>query len=108
MYIRDAYAAAHPDYSLKLRIVNTQAWQNLFCNIMFLRLKQKEIAPAMCLTSLSSALWDDKEEYDKKATELTAAFIKKFSKYADYANDEILAGAPHVEITTYFLRNRLK
>ncbi|WP_347159277.1 phosphoenolpyruvate carboxykinase (ATP) [Pontibacter chitinilyticus] len=37
LYVRDAYAGAHPDYRLNLRVVNTQAWQNLFCNNMFLR-----------------------------------------------------------------------
>ncbi|WP_242928059.1 phosphoenolpyruvate carboxykinase (ATP) [Pontibacter vulgaris] len=44
LYVRDAYAGAHPDYRLNLRIVNTQAWQNLFCNNMFLRLTEEEIA----------------------------------------------------------------
>lgn len=44
LYVRDAYAGAHPDYRLNLRIVNTQAWQNLFCHNMFLRLSKEEIA----------------------------------------------------------------
>ncbi|MDX5348197.1 MAG: phosphoenolpyruvate carboxykinase (ATP) [Hymenobacteraceae bacterium] len=43
LYVRDAYAGAHPDYRLNLRVVNTQAWQNLFCNNMFLRLTDEEI-----------------------------------------------------------------
>ncbi|WP_266205684.1 phosphoenolpyruvate carboxykinase (ATP) [Pontibacter kalidii] len=43
LYVRDAYAGAHPDYRLNLRIVNTQAWQNLFCNNMFLRLTKEEL-----------------------------------------------------------------
>ena len=37
LYVREAYAGANPDYQLKLRIVNEQAWHNLFCNNMFLR-----------------------------------------------------------------------
>ncbi|MBD2767843.1 phosphoenolpyruvate carboxykinase (ATP) [Hymenobacter sp. BT664] len=37
LYVREAYAGAHPDYQLKLRIVNEQAWHNLFCYNMFLR-----------------------------------------------------------------------
>lgn len=43
LYVRDAYAGAHPDYRLDLRVVNTQAWQNLFCHNMFLRLTPEEL-----------------------------------------------------------------
>lgn len=43
IYVRDAYAGADPNYRLDLRIVNTQAWQNLFCNNMFLRPTEEEI-----------------------------------------------------------------
>ncbi|GAA4385628.1 phosphoenolpyruvate carboxykinase (ATP) [Hymenobacter koreensis] len=37
IYVRDAMAGAHPDYELKLRVVNELAWHNLFCYNMFLR-----------------------------------------------------------------------
>ena len=37
IYVREAYAGANPDYQLKLRVVNEQAWHNLFCHNMFLR-----------------------------------------------------------------------
>ena len=37
LYVREAYAGSNPDYQLKLRIVNEQAWHNLFCYNMFLR-----------------------------------------------------------------------
>lgn len=37
IYIRDAYAGADKTYRLNIRIINTLAWQNLFCNNMFLR-----------------------------------------------------------------------
>ncbi|TAF63857.1 MAG: phosphoenolpyruvate carboxykinase (ATP) [Cytophagales bacterium] len=37
IYVRDAYAGAHPQYQLRLRVVNTLAWHNLFCYNMFLR-----------------------------------------------------------------------
>ncbi|RIJ41585.1 phosphoenolpyruvate carboxykinase (ATP) [Pontibacter oryzae] len=43
--------------------------------------------------------WDNKEEYDTKATELASKFVRNFQKYADDANDEIMAGAPQVEVT---------
>ena len=37
IYVREAYAGANPNYQLKLRVVNEQAWHNLFCYNMFLR-----------------------------------------------------------------------
>ncbi|KEO73848.1 phosphoenolpyruvate carboxykinase (ATP) [Anditalea andensis] len=37
VYVRDAYAGVDADYRLNLRIINTHAWHNLFCNNMFLR-----------------------------------------------------------------------
>jgi phosphoenolpyruvate carboxykinase (ATP) len=43
IYVRDAYAGAHPDYRLDLRVINTQAWQNLFCNHMFIRPNREEL-----------------------------------------------------------------
>jgi phosphoenolpyruvate carboxykinase (ATP) len=42
--------------------------------------------------------WQDAEAYDRKANELAAAFVKNFDKYADFANEEILAGAPKVTV----------
>jgi phosphoenolpyruvate carboxykinase (ATP) len=40
--------------------------------------------------------WDDKDDYDHQANELAASFLKNFEKFASYANDEIMAGAPHI------------
>lgn len=37
LYVRDAYAGAMAEHRLDLRVINTQAWQNLFCYNMFLR-----------------------------------------------------------------------
>lgn len=37
LYIRDACAGADPQYSLNIRVIDTQAWHNLFCYNMFLR-----------------------------------------------------------------------
>ncbi|WP_274474047.1 phosphoenolpyruvate carboxykinase (ATP) [Mangrovimonas aestuarii] len=38
--------------------------------------------------------WADKDAYDAKAKELAASFKKNFSKFEEYANEEIMAGAP--------------
>lgn len=40
--------------------------------------------------------WADPQEYDHKATVLAQQFVDNFQKYADFANEEILAGAPRV------------
>lgn len=42
--------------------------------------------------------WEDKEAYDAKALYLASAFVKNFEKFADKANEEILAAAPKIEI----------
>jgi phosphoenolpyruvate carboxykinase (ATP) len=37
LFVREAYAGAHPATQIKLRIVNEMAWHNLFCYNLFLR-----------------------------------------------------------------------
>jgi phosphoenolpyruvate carboxykinase (ATP) len=39
--------------------------------------------------------WSDKDTYDHQANELATAFLKNFEKFSSYANEEIMAGAPH-------------
>lgn len=41
--------------------------------------------------------WKDKEAYDQKANHLAASFNKNFEKFAEFANKEIMAGAPRVK-----------
>ncbi len=43
LFVRDGFAGADPDYRLKVRFVNTLAWQNLFCYNMFLRPNRQEL-----------------------------------------------------------------
>ncbi|WP_417354115.1 phosphoenolpyruvate carboxykinase (ATP) [Flavobacterium sp.] len=38
--------------------------------------------------------WEDKDAYDVKAHELAESFRKNFAKFEEFANDEIMAGAP--------------
>lgn len=40
--------------------------------------------------------WADKDKYDATAEKLAKSFVKNFEKYADNANDEIMAAAPKV------------
>ncbi|GAB4453752.1 MAG: phosphoenolpyruvate carboxykinase (ATP) [Bacteroidia bacterium] len=43
VYIRDAYACAHPEYRLNLRVVTETPWANLFAYNLFLRPTTDEI-----------------------------------------------------------------
>ena len=43
LYVRDAFAGADEEYRLKVRIIDTQAWHNLFCYNMFIRPDKKEL-----------------------------------------------------------------
>lgn len=42
--------------------------------------------------------WSDKEAYDKKANQLADAFVKNFTKFEEYANEEIMEAAPRVSV----------
>lgn len=42
--------------------------------------------------------WSDKDAYDQTAHHLANAFITNFEKFADYATEEMLAGAPKIRI----------
>jgi len=44
VYIRDVYASALPTYRLSIRVVNTEAWHNLFCHNLFLRPTQEGLS----------------------------------------------------------------
>ena len=44
VFVRYALAGADPDHQLKLCILTTSAWQNLFCTNMFLRPTPEELA----------------------------------------------------------------
>ncbi|MFK7935961.1 MAG: phosphoenolpyruvate carboxykinase (ATP) [Saprospiraceae bacterium] len=44
--------------------------------------------------------WTNKTAYDKKANELAESFNDNFTKFADKANEEILAAAPKVGVQT--------
>lgn len=43
--------------------------------------------------------WASPEEFDKKASDLADRFIKNFSEFADFANEEIMSAAPRVGST---------
>ena len=42
-YVRDAFAGADPNYRMKVRVIDTQAWHNLFCYNMFIRPEKEQM-----------------------------------------------------------------
>lgn len=44
--------------------------------------------------------WADPDAYDHQANDLATSFLKNFEKFSSYANEEIMAGAPH---TNHFI-----
>ena len=44
VYVRDAFAGAHPDYRINVRVINEYPWSNQFAYNMFLRPSQDELA----------------------------------------------------------------
>ncbi len=43
LFVRNACAGADPNHQLKLKVINTLAWHNLFCHNMFIRPKKEEL-----------------------------------------------------------------
>lgn len=43
IYVRDAYACAHQDYRLNIRVINEYPWSNMFASNMFLRPEESEL-----------------------------------------------------------------
>lgn len=46
LFVRDAYACAHPEFRLNIKVVTETAYQNLFANNLFLRPEATEQVPA--------------------------------------------------------------
>ena len=42
--------------------------------------------------------WKDKDAYDHQANDLASSFLQNFEKFAPDASDEILGGAPKVNL----------
>jgi phosphoenolpyruvate carboxykinase (ATP) len=42
--------------------------------------------------------WADQDAYEHKANHLANAFVQNFEKFAEFANEEILAGSPRVRV----------
>jgi len=43
LYVRDSYAGADVNHRMGVRVIDTQAWHNLFCKNMFIDLPEEEV-----------------------------------------------------------------
>lgn len=44
LYVRDAYAGADEKYSMKIRVIDTEAWHNMFCYNMFIQPQNEDLS----------------------------------------------------------------
>jgi phosphoenolpyruvate carboxykinase (ATP) len=80
VFVRDAAAGAHGTYRLPIRVVNQNAWQNLFAHHMFLRLPNEELAqhvPEFTILHAPACLADPAEDGTKSGTFIVINFRKK-------------------------------
>jgi len=80
LYVRDAFAGAHPDYKMNLRIITTKAWHNLFCHNMFLRPSREELAgfkPSFTILCAPGYLADPKVDGTKSGNFVIINFTNK-------------------------------
>jgi phosphoenolpyruvate carboxykinase (ATP) len=43
LFVRDLYVCAHPEYRMRVRVINEYAWHNLFVNNLFIRPRREEL-----------------------------------------------------------------
>ncbi|WP_291726938.1 phosphoenolpyruvate carboxykinase (ATP) [Bernardetia sp.] len=80
LYVRDAYAGADPNYQLKLRVINTMPWANLFCHNMFLRPEVSELAsfdPTFTILQVPEFLADPEVDGTRQSNFAIINFTKK-------------------------------
>ncbi|MDN5211415.1 phosphoenolpyruvate carboxykinase (ATP) [Fulvivirgaceae bacterium BMA12] len=80
LFVRDAYAGADKTYRLKLRVVNTMAWQNLFCYNMFLRpekYKLERFDPNFTIICAPEFMADPEEDGTRQSNFAIINFTKR-------------------------------
>jgi len=80
VWVRDAYACADPKYRLNIRVVNETPWANLFCNDLFLRPTENEIAtqtPDWTILQVPSFLADPATDGTRQGNFTIVNFTKK-------------------------------
>jgi phosphoenolpyruvate carboxykinase (ATP) len=80
VFVRDAAVGAHPDHRLPIRVVNQNAWQNLFSRHMFLRLPSDSLGshiPEFTVLHAPALMADPAADGTASGTFITVNFRKK-------------------------------
>lgn len=80
LYVRDAYACAHSDYRLNLRLVSEMPWSNMFAHNMFNRLTEEEVAtfePEWTILQAPTFMANAKEDGTRQHNFAVINFSKK-------------------------------
>ena len=80
LYVRDAFAGADPAHKLKIRVIDTQAWHNLFCYNMFIRPNQQELVdfhPDFTVLAVPEFLADPEVDGTRQSNFAIINFTKK-------------------------------
>ncbi|NJL29953.1 MAG: phosphoenolpyruvate carboxykinase (ATP), partial [Thermoanaerobaculia bacterium] len=81
LYVFDGYAGADPRYRLKVRVINENAWQNLFARNMFVRendgAKLVDFAPDFTVVNLPGFEADPASDGTRTSTFIVLDFSRK-------------------------------
>jgi hypothetical protein len=90
-------------YNFEFDLIYNQDTYNNFLNHYKVKHYDDEINHSLIENTLETIIlkntWKNKDGYDRKADQLAVAFVENFRKYADYANEEIMAAAPKASAT---------
>jgi phosphoenolpyruvate carboxykinase (ATP) len=80
LFVQDLYAGADPAYRLPIRVVNNQAWQNLFVRAMFIRPTNEELKshhPEFTVVGVPDFLADPQRDGTRSEAFIAVNFTRK-------------------------------
>jgi len=80
LFVRDLYAGADPAYRLKVRVINENAWQNLFVHNLFIRPEPRDLAefmPDFTILHAPGCKADPQSDGTKSETFIVLNFARK-------------------------------
>lgn len=80
LYVRDAFAGADPKYQMKIRVIDTQAWHNMFCYNMFIQPENEDLTnfhPDFTVLAVPEFLADPAVDGTRQSNFAIVNFTKK-------------------------------
>ena len=80
LFVRDLYAGADPAYRLKVRVINENAWQNMFVHNLFIRPEPRDLAefmPDFTILHAPGCKADPQSDGTKSETFIVLNFARK-------------------------------